>query len=170
MLCLPQFGCAASVRAASFVVLLVWGASTGSGQTNVEQSRPACSCPDGRQFSTGSSLFGKNSARVVITGFRRDLAQLAPQPGLPACKDLTVVGQAVRLDVFAGHPFLRRENRKSGTIAEICRTKIQFVEPKKSYDFFKDDGSAVTLGDVDAAQVLPEKDATADAGLEGSGD
>jgi len=107
---------------------------------------------------------------VVITGFRRDLAQLAPQPGLPACKDLTVVGQAVRLDVFAGHPFLRRENRKSGTIAEICRTKIQFVEPKKSYDFFKDDGSAVTLGDVDAAQVLPEKDATADAGPEDSGD
>jgi hypothetical protein len=151
-----QFGCAASIHAASLILILIVGASNSTGQTNSEQSRPACSCPDGRQFSTGSSLFGKNSARVVITGFRRDLAQSAGQPGLPACKDLAVVGQTVRLQALAGHPFLRRENRKRGTIADICQTKIQFAEPKKSYDFFKDDGSAVTLSDIDAAQVTPD--------------
>src|SRR3954454_802911 len=112
-----QFGCAASIHAASLILILIVGASHSTGQTNSEQSRPACSCPDGRQFSTGSSLFGKNSARVVITGFRRDLAQSAGQSGLPPCKDLAVVGQTIQLEALAGHPFLRRENRKRGTIA-----------------------------------------------------
>ncbi|MFL6447552.1 MAG: hypothetical protein ACJ746_07665 [Bryobacteraceae bacterium] len=154
MLYTPQLGCCASVRAASLLLLVLSGASNGFGQTNPELARPACSCPDGRQFSIGSSLFGKNSARVVITGFHRDLAL----PGPPSCKDLTVVGQTVRLEVLDGHPFLRRENRKSGTISDICETKIQFAEPKKSYDFFKDDGTAVTLSDIDAAQPLPGKD------------
>jgi hypothetical protein len=161
---MPQFGCAASIRAALSLLLVVGGASNASGQTNPEQTPPACSCSDGRQFSTGSSLFGKNSARVVITGFHRDLAEPAQPPRLPPCKDLTVVGQGLRLEVLAGHPFLRRENRKTGTIADICHTKIQFAEPKKSYDFFKDDGTAVTLSDIDAGQVLPEKDASADGG------
>jgi hypothetical protein len=162
MLCMPQFGCAASVRVAALFLFVVWGASRSSGQTNLGGSRPACSCPDGRQFSAGSSLFGKNSARVVITGFHEDLVQPVREGGLPACKDLTVVGQAMRLEVLAGHPFLQRENRKRGTIADICHTKIQFAEPKKSYDFFKDDGSAVTLSDIDAGQVLPNEDASAD--------
>ena len=90
---------------------------------------------------------------------------------MPKCKDLTVVGQTVRLEVLGGHPFLRRENRKQGTIEDICHTKIQFAEPKKSYDFFKDDGTAVTLSDTDAAQELPDKPATADAGVaEDAGD
>jgi hypothetical protein len=103
----------------------------------------------------------------VITGFHRDLAQ----PGPPPCKDLAVVGQTVRLQVLTGHPFLRRENRKSGTITDICQTQIQFAQPSKSYDFFKDDGTAVTLSDIDAAQARPEKEVSAppDA-AEGSGD
>src|SRR5215467_8694411 len=29
----------------------------------------ACGCADGRYFAIGASMFGKNSARVVITGF-----------------------------------------------------------------------------------------------------
>jgi len=97
---------------------------------------------------------------------------------LPPCKDLAVVGQTIQLEALAGHPFLRRENRKRGTIADICHTKIQFAEPKKSYDFFKDDGSAVTLSDIDAAQVTPDpaqvaadKEAAADGSVpEDSGD
>jgi len=132
--------------------ILLAGASKLAGQTDSEQAHPNCSCPDGRQFSIGSSLFGKNSARIIITGFHRDLVK----PGQPPCKDLTVVGQAVRLEVLTGHPFLRREDRKRGTIADICQTKIQFAQPSKSYDFFKDDGTAVTLSDIEAAQTVPE--------------
>jgi hypothetical protein len=160
MVCLPQFGPVASIRVGALLFLL-WSVSSASSQTNFEQSGSACACPDGRQFSTGSSLFGKNSARVVITGFRRDLVQAAEQQGLPPCKDLMVVGQAVRLEVMGNHPFLRRENRKRGTIADICHTKIQFAEPKKSYDFFKDDGSAVTLSDMEGAQAPPPEEASA---------
>jgi hypothetical protein len=102
----------------------------------------------------------------VITGFTRDLVRATQRQGLPACKDLMVVGQTVRLDVLNGHPFLKRETRKRGTIEEICQTKIQFTESKKSYDFFKDDGSAVTLSDMDATQAPPENEAAnADSGL-----
>jgi hypothetical protein len=83
-----------------------------------------------------------------------------------------VVGQIVRLEVLNGHPFLRRETRKRGTIEDICHTKIQFAESKKSYDFFKDDGSAVTLSDTDVSRTLPESEAgSPDSGIaENSGD
>src|SRR5947208_10045918 len=124
MLCVPQFGCTTSIRAASLLLLLVGAAWNSFSQTNADPPRPACSCSDGRQFSTGSSLFGKNSARVVITGFRRDLVESAQGGGLPACKDLMVVGQTIRLEVLGNHPFLRRENRKTGIIADICHTKV----------------------------------------------
>jgi hypothetical protein len=171
MLFVPQFGCAASTRAASLLLILVWGASNASSQTNFEQSGSACACSDGRHFSTGSSLFGKNSARVVITGFHRDLMQAPQEQDLPGCKDLLVVGQTVRLEVLGGHPFLRRENRRRGTIRDICHTKIQFAEPKKSYDFFKDDGTAVTLSDIDAARPVPDNDTNAaSVGTENSDD
>jgi hypothetical protein len=116
-------------------------------------TRRACSCADGRQFSVGSSLFGKNSARVVVKGFVADPAQTVSVGQLPACNDLTVVGQVVRLKTASDRPFFQRESIKRGTIRNICQTKIQFVEPKKSYDFFADDGSAVTLSDVDAGQT-----------------
>lgn len=154
--CVSQFGCALIGRAASLVVLLLWLALNGSSQTTSVQASPACACPDGRQFSTGWSLFGKNSARVLITGFRRDLVQVPQQHGWPGCKDLMVVGQVVRLEVVGNHPFLRRETRKRGTIEDICHTQIQFAPPKKSYDFFADDGNAVTLSDMDAAQAPAE--------------
>ena len=153
MACTHQFGCAATM--ASLLLILIGPPAKLAGQTDSGQPPQSCSCPDGRQFSVGSALFGENSARVVITGFRRDLAQ----PGPPSCKDLTVVGQTVRLQVLTGHPFLRRENRKTGTISEICQTHIQFAQPNKSYDFFKDDGSAVTLSDIEAAQTPAEKGA-----------
>src|SRR5436305_7381417 len=147
-----QFGCNSRSQAALLLLILLAAASKLAGQTDSEQAHPNCSCPDGRQFSIGSSLFGKNSARIVITGFHRDLVKAGPPP----CKDLTVVGQAVRLQVVTGHPFLRREDRKRGTITDICQTKIQFAQPSKSYDFFKDDGSAVNLSDIEAAQTLPD--------------
>ena len=166
MLCVSRFGCANCIRAAWLFLTIASGASTGFAQTDSVQVSSACTCPDGRQFSIGSSLFGKNSARVVITGFSRDLVQATQRQGLPACKDLTVVGQIVQLEVLNGHPFLRRETRKRGTIEDICHTKIQFAESKKSYDFFKDDGSEVTLSDMDGAQALPENEAgSADSGV-----
>lgn len=155
--CTHQFGCAATIQTVSLLLIVTAVPPKLAAQADSEQSRPSCSCPDGRRFSIGSSLFGKSSARVVITGFRRDAAQ----PGLSSCKDLTVVGQTVRLQVLAGHPFVRRENRKMGTISEICQTQIQFAQPSKSYDFFKDDGSAVTLSDIELAQMPAEKGAGA---------
>ncbi|MFL6417564.1 MAG: hypothetical protein ACJ74Y_18060, partial [Bryobacteraceae bacterium] len=156
----PQFGRPAPMCVALLLSVLGGGSSQCSGQTTPDDSDPACSCPDGRRFSTGSSLFGQNSARVSITGFHRDLAEPIKPSGLPRCKQLTVVGQTVRLEVIFGHPFLRREDRKRGTIPDICNTQIQFAEPGKSYDFFKDDGRAVTLSDINAAQPPDEKVAT----------
>ena len=172
MLSTARSGCADGVRAASLVLILGWEASSASSQTVADhQSRSVCACPDGRQFSTGSSLSGKNSARVVITDFRRDLGQATQHQGLPTCKDILVVGQTVHLETFRGHPYLRRENQKRGTIADICQTKIQFTEPKNYYDFFKDDGSAVSISDVEVGQTPPENEASADSSVaEGSDD
>src|SRR5260370_27547086 len=64
-----------------------------------------CGCPDGRQFAVGASMYGTNSARVLITGLRPD-----PSPGargeLPRCSDILVLGQAVRfLRAAYGSPF-----------------------------------------------------------------
>jgi hypothetical protein len=120
-----------------------------------DRAQHACSCADGRQFSLGSSLFGKGSARVVVKGFVVDPAQTASGSQLPACHDLTVVGQVVRLKTANDRPFFQRESLKRGTIRNVCQTQIRFTEPKKSYDFFADDGSAVTLSDVDAGQAPP---------------
>ena len=165
-MCVPRFGCVRCIRAAWLLLAIAWSPSNTFSQTTSVQVPSTCACPDGRQFSTGASLFGKSSSRVVITGFSRDLVQTTEQQGLPQCKDLTVVGQIVRLEVLNGRPFLRRETPKRGTIDDICHTKIQFAESKKSYDFFKDDGSAVTLSDMDAAQAPPEKeDGSADSGI-----
>jgi hypothetical protein len=124
----------------------------------------ACSCADGRQFSVGASLFGKNSSRVVVTGFRTDPTQSVGPAQLPPCSDLTVVGQVIGLKTANDRPFLQRENLKRGTIPDICRTKIQFSELKKAYDFFADDGSAVTLSDVDTGQPPGSPDGDASIG------
>jgi hypothetical protein len=105
---------------------------------------------DGRQFVLGASVFGKNSSRVVITGFSPDLPATGVAGILSRCTDLVVVGQVVRRAAAEdARPFLRRETRKQGTLANVCETKIRFVEPKKSYDFFANDGSALTLSDED---------------------
>lgn len=126
--------------------------------TGSSSARRSCACPDGRQFSIGASLFGKNSARVVITGFRPDPAS-TPSVEQPApCHDLTVLGQVVRLKTAGDRPFFQRESLKRGTIQNICQTKIQFAEPKKLYDFFADDGSAVTLDDTDNTPTPPNED------------
>src|SRR6266851_223354 len=104
-----------------------------------QQNKPlesVCSCPDGRQFAVGASMYGKSSARVLITGLRPDPASSA-RGGLPRCTDVLVLGQVVRLLRAAdGRPFLERESLKRGAIRNVCRTKIHFIEAKKSYDFF----------------------------------
>jgi hypothetical protein len=154
---LSRLGCALISRAGRLLLVLFWVALNGFSQTDPLQTPSTCACPDGRQFSTGWSLFGRNSARVVITGFRRDLIQPFQQSGLPECKDLMVAGQAIHLEALGNHPFLRRETRKRGTIEDICHTSIHFAPPKKSYDFFADDGTAVTLSDMDGAQAAADQ-------------
>jgi hypothetical protein len=154
--------------------LYVISGRTGQSQTT-QQSRPsapatdraharhACACPDGRQFSLGASLFGKNSARVVLTGFSPDPAPTPPAEQPITCHDLTVAGQVIRLKTSGSRPFLQRESLKRGTIRNICQTEIQFIESKKSYDFFADDGSAVTLSDADIDPTPPGEDQKASA-------
>src|ERR1700736_6166952 len=56
-----------------------------------------CGCSDGRRFSTGASLFGKNSARVLVTGFRPQPSASASEGELTQCTDLLVLGQVIRL-------------------------------------------------------------------------
>src|SRR5690348_8124222 len=108
----------------------------------------ACNCPDGRRFAIGASMFGKNSARILITGFHSEPSLSAGHNDPPHCSDLLVLGQIVQLmQAPDGRPFLKRDNLKRGTISRICDTQITFIEPKKSYDFFADDGSALTLTD-----------------------
>jgi hypothetical protein len=123
-----------------------------STRTNLQ----ACGCSDGRRFAVGASLFGKNSSRVLITALRPAPASGSPQRGLSQCTDIVVLGQVMRrLQAPNDHPFLKRETLKRGIISDVCDTKIQFAEAKKSYDFFADDGNAVTLTDEDTNQTLP---------------
>jgi hypothetical protein len=138
-------------------------------QISAQQARPAhsarialgpraCGCADGRHFAIGASVFGKNSARVVITGFRAGLSESIPGSKPAPCLDLLVLGQVVQLaSAQDGRPFLRRQSLKRGIIHGICETKIQFVQAKRLYDFFSDGGSAVTLTEQDVdAPSIPE--------------
>jgi hypothetical protein len=120
-----------------------------------------CGCPDGRRFQAGASLFGKNSARVVVTGFRPQLPAGVLAGELTQCTDLLVLGQVIRLfNTPDGRPFLKRESIRRGTIHNICDTKIHFVEAKKSYDFFADDGGALTLtGNEPGPAPMPDDSA-----------
>jgi hypothetical protein len=112
-----------------------------------------CGCPDGRQFAVGASMYGKSSARVLITGLRPDPLRGA-RGELPRCTDVLVLGQAVRLlTAIDGRPYFKRESLKRGTIRNVCQTGIRFITAQKSYDFFSDDGSAVTLTDQDFGQT-----------------
>ena len=114
----------------------------------------ACNCPDGRRFAIGASMFGKNSARILITGFHSEPSLSAGHNDPPHCSDLLVLGQIVQLvQAPDGRPFLKRDNLKRGTISRICDTQITFIEPKESYDFFADDGSALTLTDSAGPQA-----------------
>jgi len=127
-------------------------------QTSSRQAQ-GCGCPDGRRFSTGASLFGKNSARVLVTGFRPQPPASASAGELTQCTDLLVLGQVIRLlNTPDGRPFLKRESLKRGVIHNICDTKIHFVEAKKSYDFFADGGSALTLTGNDAGPTSMSDD------------
>src|SRR5260370_11709088 len=128
------------------------------GATGIAPGPRACGCADGRRFPIGASMFGKNSARVVITGFRPDLPASTPG-GKPApCTDLVVLGQAVQLARAPdGRPFLKRQSLKRGIIHGLCDTKIQFGQAKKTYDFFADDGNAITLTKKDVGLTsIPE--------------
>lgn len=123
------------------------------------QAQNQCACPDGRSFSINAAMFGQNSARVMITGFA---PELPASPGVPRCSGIQVVGQTVELQrSLDGRPFLERESRKRGVIRDICRTHIRFVQSAKSYNFFADDGSAVTLDGNTPAPAAPAV-ATAD--------
>jgi hypothetical protein len=131
----------------------------------------ACVCADGRQFALGASLFGKNSSRVVITGFSPELPASGDAGQLPQCMDLIVVGQVVGLAAAEdARPFLRRENRKQGTLVNVCDTRIRFVKAKKSYDFFADDGGVLTLSDEDkvSPSVSEERNDGADSAEAGA--
>jgi hypothetical protein len=104
-------------------------------------------------------MFGKNSARVLITGRRPEPSASVRTGELPQCTDLVVLGQVVRaLKAADDHPFLKRESVKRGTIPNICDTTIHFIEAKKSYDFFADDGRALTLTDEDLGQTAMSTD------------
>ena len=106
-------------------------------------------------------MFGKGSARVIITGFRPAASTIAGTREPRQCGDLMVLGQTVRLwRPLDDRPFLKRENLKRGTIQNICDTKIHFVETKKSYDFFAGNEIAVTLTDEDAGRtaISPESE------------
>jgi hypothetical protein len=66
-----------------------------------------------------------------------------------------VLGQVVDLARSEdGRPFLKRRNLKRGIIHNICETRIHFVKANKTYDFFADDGSALTLRE-DEPSSLP---------------
>jgi hypothetical protein len=152
----PRSSCLVCFLAAFLQAIFV-SAQMSAQQTQAPGPR-ACGCADGRRFSIGASMFGKNSARVVITGFRPDLPASTPGGKPTSCANLVVLGQAVRLArAQDGRPFLKRQNLKRGIIHRICETKIQFVQPTKTYDFFADDGSAVTLTEKDAGLIsFPE--------------
>ncbi len=125
-------------RVVTALAIAVWPAAA--------YSQDACGCPDGRRFAIGAAMFGKGSSRVVITGLRHGLPPV-PGSAVPQCSDIQAVGQVVHLLNSAdGRPFLKRESLKRGVIRDVCRTRIHFIEARKSYDFFADDGSAVTLG------------------------
>jgi hypothetical protein len=104
-------------------------------------------------------MYGKSSARVLVTGLRPDPPQGARRE-LPRCTDVLVIGQAIRLlTAIDGRPYLKRESLKRGTIRNVCGTGIHFVTAQKSYDFFTDDGSAVTLTDQDVGQLSEPRSA-----------
>jgi hypothetical protein len=149
--------------------------SASTGESSAEKSEGllrACGCPDGRRFALGASMFGRSSARVLITGFRSEAAANVRAGAVPRCSDLAVLGQVVELlQASDGRPFLKRDSLKRGTISSICDTQISFFEPKKSYDFFADDGSAVTLTDdggppVDSQPPVKATDPESEKGAE----
>jgi hypothetical protein len=68
-----------------------------------------------------------------------------------------VLGQIIEVaNTQDGHPFLRRQSLKRGIIHSICDTKIHFVPTEKAYDFFADDGSALTLTEKHGVASLAE--------------
>lgn len=143
-------------RLPAVVCLLAWGVFGAAPML----AQRACNCPDGRRFAIGASMFGKNSARILITGFHSEPSLSTGHNDPPHCSDLLVLGQIVQLmQAPDGRPFLKRDNLKRGTISRICDTQITFIEPKKSYDFFADDGSALTLTD----DARPQEAASAEA-------
>lgn len=124
--------------------------------STLERSTATCGCPDGRHFAVGASLFGKGSSRVLITKLQPDPPPRNAGDPLTPCTDIAVLGQAIRLvQVPDDRPFLKRESLKRGMIPDICATKIQFAEAKRLYDFFADDGSAVTLTGDETGPATP---------------
>ncbi len=137
---------------------LRWGLAALALAPAFAQNR--CACPDGRVFSLGAALFGQNSSRVIVAGFQ---PQLSASPIVPRCSAIEALGQTVELRRSAGGVYLQRVNRKRGVIRDVCQTQIRFISPARSYDFFADDGNAVTLdGAAPAEAPLAPADAPED--------
>src|SRR5260221_10277139 len=82
-----------------------------------------CSCDDGRSFVVGSSLFGADSGRVVVTG----VSATDAGSGGGRCADVSVAAQ----DIQVRHddqrrPYLTRLDRRAGWLRRICETQIRF--------------------------------------------
>jgi uncharacterized Zn-binding protein involved in type VI secretion len=118
-----------------------------------------CSCPDGRSFSLGKSLFGKGSSRVTITGLTRAFS------GPTVCGDLLVAGQIIRQMTDArGRPFLGRQTLKRGRVSSICFTTINFAESRRTYNPFQSDADAFVLPDGESSPPADQSEPpTADA-------
>ncbi|HLH38357.1 MAG TPA: hypothetical protein VKX39_04350 [Bryobacteraceae bacterium] len=130
---------------------LRWGIAVLACAPALAQDR--CACPDGRIFSLGAAMFGQNSTRVIVAGFEPELPASAM---LPRCSAIQALGQTVELHRSPdGRVYLKRENRKRGVIRDICRTQIRFIQSAKSYDFFADDGNAVTLDGATPVDTAP---------------
>jgi hypothetical protein len=56
-------------------------------------------------------------------------------------------------------PFLQRQSLKRGIIHDVCGTNIRFTPAKKTYDFFADDGDALTLREEQLAPLPVEEEA-----------
>src|SRR5260370_41602329 len=107
-----------------------------------------CGFKYGRCLVCGAAVFGSNIAGVLVTWIRSDLPASASIPGgaPAACTDILVLGQVIELARSEeGRPFLMRRSLKRGIIHDVCQTKIHFVKANRTYDFFADDGSALTL-------------------------
>jgi hypothetical protein len=134
------------------------GTITGNGRS--------CACADGRSFTVGASVFGRDSARVRITGFKPAPVNAADGRNPQSCLNLGVVGQAIEeVRPSFERPYLRRRTLRRGTLLDVCATSIQFREPRRVYSLFDDAWREVAIpeqkaGGDPAVDTAPALDLT----------